>query len=143
MSFANFPFTYIYKSIGILIFNSIFQGQCDIGVFPAKAEGWNLDLVEVMAVTGNIAYCTNYSGHTEIFSRLGQNIEDTYKLEDAWDHKWFFGQGKWAKLDIEEEASRLKYRWHKTGTIDCKKFSDMVLTTFSWENSVKELLKCL
>jgi len=38
--------------------------QADCGVFPARAEGWNLDLLECMA-TGLPVIATNYSGQTE------------------------------------------------------------------------------
>ena len=38
--------------------------QADCGVFPSRAEGWNLELLEMMAL-GKDVIATNYSAHTE------------------------------------------------------------------------------
>ena len=38
--------------------------DCDCGVFPSRAEGWNLGLLECMSVGLNVI-ATNYSAHTE------------------------------------------------------------------------------
>jgi glycosyltransferase involved in cell wall biosynthesis len=119
--------------------------MCDIGVFPSRAEGWNLDLVEVMAVTGVPAYCTEYSAHTEIINRLTTERLPLpkYELEPAWDNKWFFGQGNWAKLDINYEIEKMDAAIWARDTINPKLFAQKIADTFSWENSVDELLKVI
>ena len=38
--------------------------DCDCGVFPSRAEGWNLGLLECMSMGLNVI-ATNYSAHTE------------------------------------------------------------------------------
>lgn len=67
----------------------------DCGVFPARAEGWNLELLEMMSV-GKPVICTNYSGHTQFATKENALLIEVDTLEDAWDDKWFFGQGQWA-----------------------------------------------
>ena len=42
---------------------------CDCGVFPSRAEGWNLGLLECMSVGLNVI-ATDYSAHTEFVSSL-------------------------------------------------------------------------
>ena len=44
------------------VYNIMIQTDC--GVFPARAEGWNLELLEMMAC-GKQVIATNYSAHTE------------------------------------------------------------------------------
>ena len=118
--------------------------QCDLGVFPARAEGWNLDLTEVMAVTGNYPYHSLYSGHMEIYNRvLESDPEYQYDLEQAYDNIWFFGQGNWASLNIHDERHLLSLAIEGLTFNDGNrnKFSQEVLNKLSWENSVKAILE--
>lgn len=72
--------------------------KADCGVFPARAEGWNLELLEMMAC-GKPVIATNYSAHTEFCSEANCNLIEPAGLEEAWDGIWFKGQGEWAALD--------------------------------------------
>ena len=40
------------------------MAKTDCGVFPARAEGWNLELLEMMSCNKPVI-ATNYSAHTE------------------------------------------------------------------------------
>ena len=40
------------------------MSRVDCGVFPSRAEGWNLELLELMAC-GKHVITTDYSAHTE------------------------------------------------------------------------------
>ena len=42
--------------------------MADCGLFPARAEGWNLELLEMMAC-GKQVIATNYSAHTEFCTK--------------------------------------------------------------------------
>jgi len=95
-----------------------FINSCDCGVFPARAEGWNLGLLESMAC-GKPVITTNYSGHTEYCTNDNAYLIDidSNNLELANDGKWFKGQGSWACIDdIEEESliSHLRYCYDNT-----------------------------
>ena len=72
--------------------------QCDCGIFPSRAEGWNLELLECMAC-GLPVITTNYSAHTEFCNSFNSYLIDPVSTELAYDGKWFFNQGDWAKLD--------------------------------------------
>lgn len=125
--------------------------QCDIGVFPSRAEGWNLDLVEVMATTGVPAYFTNYSAHTHISMMIEEfipydNYSTHYSVESANDGIWFHGQGYWAQVVVRKEINRLQrvineFQLYNGGMK--KEFSKLIHNKFSWKNSVNALLKGL
>ena len=68
------------------------MSQTDCGVFPARAEGWNLELLEMMSCGKNVI-ATNYSSHTEFCNSENCMLVETTELEDAHDGKWFRGQG--------------------------------------------------
>lgn len=72
--------------------------NADVGVFPARAEGWNLELLEMMAI-GKHVITTNYSAHTEFCNKDNCNLIDIERKENAYDGIWFNGEGAWAELD--------------------------------------------
>ena len=73
--------------------------QTDCGVFPARAEGWNLELLEMMAC-GKHVITTNYSAHTEFCNKDNCFLVDINELETAHDGVFFSGEyGHWASFD--------------------------------------------
>lgn len=71
------------------------------GVFPARAEGWNLELLELMSM-GKHVIATNYSAHTEFCSEDNCRLISIKEEEPMFDGKWFTGDnGTWASLDGE------------------------------------------
>lgn len=83
-----------------------FMSQSDCGVFPARAEGWNLDLAEMMAM-GKPVIATRYAGHTEFCDNLNCKLINTDRMEPAFDAVWFHGQGQWARLDRDDQVQQL------------------------------------
>lgn len=80
------------------------MNSVDCGVFPARAEGWNLEALEMLAC-GKQVIATDYAGHTEFLNEENALLVKTDKLEDAYDGIWFKGQGAWAELgDVEIKA---------------------------------------
>lgn len=71
--------------------------MCDCGIFPARAEGWNNEAIEMMAMNKPIII-TNYSAHTEYCTNENSFLVDIEKLESAVDDIWFFGDGEWASI---------------------------------------------
>lgn len=82
--------------------------QCDCGIYPTRAEGWCFPLLETMACNKPVI-TTNYSGHTEFCDRTNSFLTDITEFEDAYDNKWFNGQGKWAKLTRSNEDEIIDY----------------------------------
>lgn len=74
--------------------------QADCGVFPSRAEGWNLEALEMMAC-GKDVIITNYSAHRQFCTTANSYLVSIDEVEPAFDGKWFFGQGNWAKLTTE------------------------------------------
>jgi glycosyltransferase involved in cell wall biosynthesis len=75
-----------------------YMAYADCGIFPSRAEGWNLELLEMMSV-GRHVIATDYSAHTEFCNEHNSTLIPIKTLEHAYDNKWFFGHGKWAQID--------------------------------------------
>ena len=80
--------------------------HCDLFLFPSRAEGWGLPLIEAIA-SGMPILSTNYSGHSEflnsipnLFVELATERAAVSEMEDL---------GYWACSTEEEIATKLKY----------------------------------
>lgn len=123
--------------------------QTDCGVFPARAEGWNLELLEMMAC-GKTVIATNYSAHTEFCNSDNCLLVNIDGLEQANDGVFFSGShGEWASFS---ESSTEQLVEHMKTVHDRKHCgSDRLLNVngiatakkFTWQNSAKELLNGL
>ncbi len=120
-----------------------FIRNMDCGVFPAKAEGWNLELLEAM-VCGKPVIATNYSAHTEFCNKDNSFLVDIDDTEPAFDGIWFDGnKGNWAYIGESQkeqiiEHMRLCYKnrpQNKSGIETGNKYT--------WQNSVKELINVI
>ena len=72
------------------------------GVFPARSEGWNLGLVEMLSV-GRHVIATDFSAHTHYLTAENARLIEIDELEDASDPRWApvytqRGRGQWAHL---------------------------------------------
>jgi glycosyltransferase involved in cell wall biosynthesis len=118
------------------------MSKVDCGVFPARAEGWNLDALEMLSM-GKQLIITNYSGHTQFCnSKNSHLIEHEEKMEDAIDGVFFNGQGEWLEFTDDMKASLVEkmQKVHKNK----KELNIEGIGTakqFSWQHSVQELLK--
>jgi glycosyltransferase involved in cell wall biosynthesis len=117
------------------------MGEADCGVFPARAEGWNLELLEMMSL-GKQVIATNYSGHTEFCTDNNCMLLDVNELESAYDGIWFHNQGNWAKLTdkhVDQIAEYMRMVYNKKKRSEgLTNFNGIVTAQkFSWENSVK------
>lgn len=113
----------------------------DCGVWPARAEGWNLEALEMLATGGHVI-ATNYSGHTEFLTKDNALLVQPEGTEDAFDGIWFKGQGGWANLgkDSEEqliEHLRSVHRRKQLGELGVNEAGIRTAKRFSWENSAK------
>ena len=119
------------------------MAHADCGVFPSRAEGWNLELLEMMSM-GKMVIATNYSAHTEYCSDNNCLLVYVDKLEPACDQQFFFGHGDWASLgDAQEEQLIIHMRTvHKLKQegYDLINYSGVeTARSLSWENSVRQL----
>lgn len=140
--------THMGKS-GLIKFVGPFRTQQDLsrimnmsscGVFPSKAEGWGMGTLEMLSC-GKQVIATNYSGHTEYLNNSNSILIDPTGLEPAIDNKWFFGQGSWAKFDIDElccamrKSYNIGHKINNSGIETAKKFS--------WQNTVSQIYNAL
>lgn len=82
--------------------------QADCGVFLSRGEGWNLPLLEMMSC-GRQVVSTNYSAHTEYCDPSNSLLVEIDELEDAYDDRWFFGHGRWAKIGDRQIEQAVEY----------------------------------
>jgi glycosyltransferase involved in cell wall biosynthesis len=78
------------------------MAEAHCGVFPARSEGWNLCLVEMLA-TGREIIATDYSAHTQYLTDENARLVEIDELEQARDPRWSpvyseRGTGRWARL---------------------------------------------
>jgi len=121
--------------------------QVDCGVFPVRAEGWNLELLELLSCGKNII-TTNYSGHTEFADSKNSYLVEINELEPAHDGIWFHGQGEWAKIGDQQKnsfAEKMKYvhKLKQDGELGLNIAGIETARHFSWENTAEEILNGL
>lgn len=123
------------------------MSQTDCGVFPSRAEGWNLEAIEMLAC-GKHLIITDYSAHTEFCNKENSLLIPIKEKELAFDNKWFFCQGSWAKLETHELDVTIE---HMRNVHRMKQNNELALNTrgvetankFSWNNSAKRIIECL
>jgi glycosyltransferase involved in cell wall biosynthesis len=124
------------------VYNIMAQVTC--GVFPSRGEGWNLELLEMMAV-GKHVIATNYSAHTEFCTEDNCGLVPISHTEPAYDGKWFFGQGNWAAINaleidilvrnMKNIASKYNGERNEAGIETAKQFT--------WEKTASDILKSI
>ena len=122
--------------------------QVDFGVFPSHAEGWNLEILELMAC-GTPCIATNYSGHTEFLNETNSMLIHPTGMEDVHDTvggRWFRGQGQWCSFEVEHlvDTLRAAHDMRQSNRVDLS-FPELRKTVdkFTWKNTVKEIEKVL
>ena len=119
-----------------------FIRQMDCGVFPSKAEGWNLELLESMAC-GKPVIATNYSAHTEFCNTSNSFLVDIDRLEPALDGIWFHGQGNWAFLGEKQKRQIIEYMQDCYENRPDNKLGVETAKRFSWDNSTEGWLNVI
>lgn len=123
------------------------MAEVDCGVFPARAEGWNLELLELMSC-GKHVIATDYSGHTEFCNKNNCLLVNVDEKEDAFDGKWFYGQGKWAKVG-KKQVNQLSYYMsmiHRAKKDDRLFLSEVGIKTaenFSWSKTARDIINAI
>lgn len=118
----------------------------DCGIFPSRAEGWNLEILELMSM-GKHIITTDYSAHTEYCTEDNSMLATPYKEEPAVDGIWFHGEAEWASLEGLEELfisyMRDVYSKWKDGTLVQNIDGIETAKKYTWTacaNRIKEVL---
>jgi len=122
------------------VYNIMSQVNC--GVFPSRAEGWNLELLEMLAC-GKHVITTNYSAHTEFCNTDNSYLVEIDELEPAFDDKWFYGHGRWATIGNKQIN---EFVFHMSDFISNKynTVNNTGITTaeeYSWTNTAKRIIE--
>lgn len=116
----------------------------DCGVFISRAEGWNLELLE-MICCGKPVIATQYSGHTEFCNQENCMLVQIDQLETASDGVWFDGShGEWASLgsnQIEQTAEFMR-QVHRNKFIN-RYGHTITRQKFTWLNSARCVIEAL
>ena len=117
--------------------------QADVGVFPSRAEGWNLEALEMMSV-GKRVIMTDYSAHTEFATDSNSKLIKIEETEPAYDGIWFEGQGEWACMG-ENQIEQLVHHMRECHIEKNETNESGVSTakTFSWDNCAKKIMEAL
>lgn len=121
--------------------------QIDCGIFPARAEGWNLELLEAMAC-GKHLIISDYAGHTEFCTKESCRLIDITAIESANDGVWFNGSGGWASLGPYQEEQMIAHmrevhNLKQAGQLDQNKAGIFQASQFTWNNSTKKLIEAI
>lgn len=114
--------------------------QVDCGVFPSRAEGWNLELLELMSC-GKQVITTNYSAHTAFCNPENSFLVDIDSTELAYDGKWFHGViGSWAKIGNEQKDSFINHMRHVHKNKAINYSGSQTAEKFSWNNTSRSII---
>jgi glycosyltransferase involved in cell wall biosynthesis len=121
-------------------------------VFPTKAEGWGLPIIEA-AACGLPIITTEYSAHTEFLSDItSSTLFVDYKIQpiDCEDYCKFYpaadgDYGSWAvpEIDSIRHCMRQAYTNHEALSKKALVNSDKIRSKWSWFNSAQKVLKTL
>jgi glycosyltransferase involved in cell wall biosynthesis len=113
------------------------MSYANCGVFPSRAEGWNLELLEMMSL-GKPVITTYYSSHTEFCNDQNSYLVKPTETESAHDGKWFNGEGNWAKIEESHKDQMIDYmRYMYNNKIMLNPNGIETAKKFSWSNTAK------
>jgi glycosyltransferase involved in cell wall biosynthesis len=119
----------------------------DCGVFPSRAEGWNLELLEMMAC-GKTVIATNCSAHTEFVTADNALLIEIDELEPwvqpAW-YPMYSGKGNLARFgprQMEQLVTHLRrvHALKQSGQLSVNQAGLETAGRLSWEICARNIL---
>lgn len=115
------------------------------GVFPSRAEGWNLEALEIMSC-GKELIITNCSAHMQFCNNSNSHLINIPEKEPAYDGKWFIGDnGEWASLSGEpydqlvESFRKVYQKWQQVDSNYLNHNGIETSKKLSWERCSRNL----
>ena len=120
------------------------MSQIHCGVFPSRAEGWNLEALELLAC-GKHLIITNTTAHTEFCNNSNSRlIEMQSGYEPAKDIKFFDGSFEWKKIGENEIDQMVHYlrevhQITQDGGLNLNTAGIETANIYNWENTAKNI----
>ena len=116
---------------------------CDFGLYPHRAEGWGLPILETMGC-GSPIIATNYSGPTEyLLPECGVLLEPE-GYEDVYDNVFFQNtKGQWAKVGDEQVKAAIIKMFDSIGHESMHQmasYAEKQASKFTWFDSADLIL---
>jgi glycosyltransferase involved in cell wall biosynthesis len=126
---------------------ALLLAECDCGVFPSRAEGWNLGLLECMSV-GLDVIATDYSAHTEFVRPANCRLVHVDETEPARTGEMLWGEGNWAKLgpsQMEQMVHHLRevHRLKQEGALPRNRAGIATAKEFTWRRTALAVLRAV
>ena len=121
------------------------MAQVDCGIFPSRAEGWNLELLEMMSC-GKSVITTNYSAHTEFCDNENSYLVNIENEEDAEDGVFFRRNvGEWASIgqkQIQQFADHMRhvYELKQNNRLQGNSHGITTAKKFNWNYSAQKVM---
>jgi glycosyltransferase involved in cell wall biosynthesis len=117
----------------------------DCGVFPARAEGWNLGLLECMSVGLNVI-ATDYSAHTEFANSANCRLVRIDETAPPPEGDLLWGTGNWGKLgpsQMEQMVHHLRevHRLKQEGSLPRNDAGIATAKEFTWLRTAEAVLR--
>jgi len=121
--------------------------SADCAVFPTRSEGFGMPILQAMSC-GLPVIVTNYSAPTEFCDQTNTMLIDVDEKEIAYDGKFFFGTGQWAKYRDSQMEQLVTYLRcvHKDIQSYRDSFGEKARQTaqnLSWERTGKRLVEIM
>ncbi len=119
--------------------------KVDCGIFPSRAEGWNLELLEMMSC-GKSVITTNYSAHTEFCDKENAYLVNIETEEVANDGVFFRGDiGDWAHIgqkQIKEFSDHMRhvYELKQKNMLQGNSHGITTAKKFNWNYSAQKVI---
>lgn len=120
------------------------MSTANCGIFPSRAEGWNLELLEMMSM-GKHIIATDYSAHTQFCTDKNSRLIEIYDMEPAQDGVFFKeSSAQWASLEgvpFEQGVTYLKefYTQWKSDHAIINEEGIKTAKELSWTNTANKL----
>jgi glycosyltransferase involved in cell wall biosynthesis len=118
--------------------------SCDCGLFPSRAEGFNLPLLEFMSQNRPVI-TTAATAHTQFCNNLNSLLIEPSEYEDAYDGIWFDGKNgqwmSWTKKETDRLAELMSYVYNS----NVRENPNGVMTgqKMQWGHSAQKLINAI
>jgi len=120
------------------------MAAADCGVFAARAEGWNLEALEMLSM-GKTVIATDYSAHTEFMNASNSRLIAIDSTEVAFPGKHPGHWASWGTRQHDQLVTHLRevHAEKQGGTLAVNATGIATAQTFSWETSADALIRSL